>query len=125
MGCWGLLPFGAAICDLHHWLFVRYSGRCRIVIETHEGILADPVPKRTSAQSFYELPDLDHFLRPAAVPVIAIPLTLRRTASRAVEATNGPAVQSLTWTSPPPADVFCWEKIGTDPPPAGELTAEM
>jgi hypothetical protein len=32
------------------------------------------------------------------VPVIAIPLALRPTASRAVEATNGPAVQSLTWT---------------------------
>jgi hypothetical protein len=27
-----------------------------------------------------------------------------------VEATNDPAVQSLTWTSPPPADIFCWEK---------------
>jgi hypothetical protein len=32
------------------------------------------------------------------VAVIAIPLAFRRTASRAVEATNGPAVQSLTWT---------------------------
>jgi hypothetical protein len=31
------------------------------------------------------------------VAVIAIPLAFRRTASRAVEATNGPAVQSLTW----------------------------
>jgi len=30
------------------------------------------------------------------VPVIAIPLAFRR--RRAVEATNGPAVQSLTWT---------------------------
>jgi hypothetical protein len=34
---------------------------------------------------------IDPFLRPAAVPVVAIPLAFRRTASRAVEATNGPA----------------------------------
>jgi hypothetical protein len=34
------------------------------------------------------------------VPVIAIPLALGRAAACAVGATNGPAVQSLTWTSP-------------------------
>jgi hypothetical protein len=32
------------------------------------------------------------------VSVIAIPLALGRAAARAMEATNGPAVQSLTWT---------------------------
>ena len=32
------------------------------------------------------------------VSVIAIPLAFRRAAACAVEATNGPAVQSLTWT---------------------------
>ena len=47
--------------------------------------------------------------------VIAIPLAFRRTASRAVEATNGPAVQSLTWT-PLHRPIFCWEKIETEPP---------
>jgi hypothetical protein len=31
------------------------------------------------------------------VPVIAIPLAFRRAAACAVEATNGPAVRSLTW----------------------------
>jgi hypothetical protein len=50
------------------------------------------------------------FLRPAAVPVIAIPLAFRRTASRVVEATNGPAVQSLTWTSPHHGSIFLLEK---------------
>src|SRR6516225_704757 len=35
---------------------------------------------------------------------------LRRAASRAVEATNGPAVQSLTWTSHHHRPIFCWEK---------------
>jgi hypothetical protein len=48
--------------------------------------------------------------------VIPIPLAFRRTASRAVEATNGPAVQSLTWISPHHGSIFCWEKIETDPP---------
>jgi hypothetical protein len=42
----------------------------------------------------------------ATVPVIAIPLAFRRTAASAVEATNGPAVQSLTWISPSPRLVF-------------------
>jgi hypothetical protein len=55
-------------------------------------------PKTLDRLGRYELPDFDHFLRPAAVPVIAIPLAFRRTAARATEATNGPAVQSLTWT---------------------------
>ena len=32
------------------------------------------------------------------MPVIAIPLALGRAAACAMEATNGPAVQSLTWT---------------------------
>ena len=36
--------------------------------------------KRTSTQRFDELPDLNHFICPAAVPVIAIPLTFRRAA---------------------------------------------
>jgi len=36
--------------------------------------------------------------RQSTVPVIAIPLAFRRAAASAVEATNGPAVQSLTWT---------------------------
>jgi hypothetical protein len=33
------------------------------------------------SQCFYELPDLNHFLRPAAVSVIAIPLAFRRAAA--------------------------------------------
>jgi hypothetical protein len=45
-----------------------------------------------SAQRFYKLPDLDHFLRPAAVPEIAIRLAFWRAAACTVEATNGPAV---------------------------------
>jgi hypothetical protein len=36
-------------------------------------------PKRMSPQRFDELPDLDHFICPAAVPVIAIPFAFRRT----------------------------------------------
>jgi hypothetical protein len=32
-----------------------------------------------SPQRFDELPDLDHFICPAAVPVIAIPFAFRRT----------------------------------------------
>jgi hypothetical protein len=51
----------------------------------------------------------------AAVPVIAIPLAFRRAAACAVEATNGPAVQSLTWTPPPPSD-FLPGKNRTEPP---------
>jgi hypothetical protein len=52
------------------------------------------------------------------VAVIAIPLTFRRAASRAVQATNGPA----TWTSPPhrkksTAGKSFSEKAKTDPPP--------
>ena len=47
------------------------------------------------------------------MPVIAIPLAFRRTASGAMEATNGPAVQSLVDTAPP-AD-FLLEKIETEP----------
>jgi len=39
------------------------------------------------------------------VPVIAVPFALRRAAASAVEATNGPAVQSLTRAPPsPPLD---------------------
>jgi hypothetical protein len=41
--------------------------------------------------------------------------TFRRTASRTVESTNGPDVQSLTWT-PPHRPIFCWKKIETEPP---------
>jgi hypothetical protein len=47
----------------------------------------------SSAQRFYKVPDFDHFLCPAAVPVIPIPLAFRRAAACAVEATNGRAVQ--------------------------------
>jgi len=39
-------------------------------------------PKRTSPQRFDELPDLDHFICPAAVPVIAIPLAFARRRER-------------------------------------------
>jgi len=35
-------------------------------------------PKTLDRLDRYELPDLDHFLRPAAVQVIAIPLAFRR-----------------------------------------------
>src|SRR5690349_12893102 len=65
----------------------------RIVIETHERVLADRLfPKRTSAQRFDELPDLDDFLRPAAVPVIAIPLAFRRATARAMHSAHSPAL---------------------------------
>jgi hypothetical protein len=40
------------------------------------------------------------------VPIIAIPLAFRRAAACAVKATNGPAVQSLTWTRPPHGSIF-------------------
>jgi len=46
------------------------------------GVLADRSPSGRQRSDFYELPDLNHFLRPAAVPVIAIPLAFRRAASR-------------------------------------------
>jgi len=45
-----------------------------------------------------------------AVPVIAIPLAFRSAAACAVEATNGLAVQSLTWISPHHGSIFCWGK---------------
>jgi hypothetical protein len=52
------------------------------------------------------------------VPVIAIPLALGRAAACAMEATNGPAVQSLTWTptvkNPRLKKVF--PRTETDPP---------
>ena len=35
-------------------------------------------PSGRQRSDFMSLPDLDHFLRPAAVPVIAIPLAFRR-----------------------------------------------
>jgi hypothetical protein len=41
------------------------------------------------------------------LPVIAIPLAFRRAAA---EATNGPAVQGLTWTSPHHGSIFLLEK---------------
>ena len=41
------------------------------------GVLADRSPSGRQRSDFYELPDLNHFLRPAAVPVIAIPFALR------------------------------------------------
>jgi hypothetical protein len=56
-------------------------------------------PKRMS-ESILWSPKLDCFFCFGAVPVIAIPLAFRPAAACAVEATNGPAVQSLT--SPPP-----------------------
>jgi hypothetical protein len=61
--------------------------------------------KRMSEQRSYEFPKLDCLFCSGAVPVIAIPLTLRRTVSRPVKATNGPAVQSLTW-APLPTVIF-------------------
>src|SRR5262249_51262486 len=45
-----------------------------------------------------------------AVPVIAIPLAFRSAAACAVEATNGLAVQSLTWISPHHGSIFYWGK---------------
>jgi hypothetical protein len=42
--------------------------------------------------------------------VIAIPFVFRRTASCALEATNDPALQSLTWTSPYHGSIFLLEK---------------
>jgi len=62
----------------------------------------DIFPKRTSTQRFDEAPKLDGGLGSGTVAVIAIPLAFRRAAACAVEATNGPAVQSLTWTPPSP-----------------------
>jgi hypothetical protein len=35
-------------------------------------------PKRTSPQRFDELPDLDHFICPAVLPVIAIPFAFTK-----------------------------------------------
>jgi len=72
-------------------------------------------PKRTSTQRFDEAPKLDGGLGSGTVPVIAIPLAFRRTASRALEATNGPAVQSLTWISPRHGSIFAGKKIETEP----------
>jgi hypothetical protein len=63
-------------------------------------------PKRTSTQRFDEAPKLDGGLGSGTVAVIAIPLAFRRTAACAVEATNGPAVQSLTWTPPHRPRIF-------------------
>ena len=54
-------------------------------------------PKRTSTQRFDEAPKLDGGLGSGKVAVIAIPLAFRRAAACAVEATNGPAVQKVTW----------------------------
>jgi hypothetical protein len=51
-----------------------------------------------STQRFDEAAKLDSCLGSGTVAVIAIPLAFRRSAACAVEATNGPAVQSLTWT---------------------------
>jgi hypothetical protein len=48
-------------------------------------------PQADVSAVIVELPDLNHF----PVLVIAIPLAFRRTAWKR---TNGPAVQSLTWT---------------------------
>jgi hypothetical protein len=93
----------------------RPRGTKRIASANRE-LCSDLRAKRRRQPVIYELPDLDHFLRPAAVPVIiAIPLAFRRAAACAVEATNGPAVQSLTWAPPHHRPIFCWEKIEIEP----------
>jgi hypothetical protein len=59
------------------------------------GLICDvrftPKSGHQSEKRFNELPDLDHFLRSAAVPVIAIPLAFRRTAACAVHSGDGTA----------------------------------
>jgi hypothetical protein len=56
-----------------------------------------------------------------ALPIYT-PLALRRAASRAVEATNGPAVQRLTWTPPHHGSIFLLEK---KPKPSHRSAAEI
>jgi len=50
-----------------------------------------PESGHQSAKRFNELPKLDHFLRPAAMPVIAIRPAFRRATARAVHAAHPPA----------------------------------
>jgi hypothetical protein len=57
-------------------------------------VLRDELQNHASAQRFDVAPKLYSCLGSATVAVIAIPLAFRRTAACAVEATNGPAVQS-------------------------------
>jgi len=56
-------------------------------------------PQANVGAVIYELPDLDHFPRPAAVPVIAISLAFRRP-PRASWKRQTISRSSLTWTSP-------------------------
>jgi len=67
------------------------------------------------ALRFDEAPKIDSCLGSGTVAVIAA-LAFRRAAACAVEATNGPAVQSLRWTQPsPPAVSDFLEYSGTIP----------
>jgi hypothetical protein len=63
-------------------------------------MFAFPESGQSSAQRFDQAPKFDSGLGSGTVAAIAVSFALRRTASRAVEATNGPAVQRLTWASP-------------------------
>jgi len=74
-------------------------------------------PKTLDRLDRYELPDLDHFLRPAAVQVIAIPLAFRRhrLARRGSDKRSSRSKLDMDISSPP-ADFLLEKKIETDRP---------
>ena len=81
--------------DKELWLQLAADWMAMASVHERFGTGGRSVPKRTSARWFYELSDLNNFLRPAAVPFGA-------TASRAVEADKRSSRSKPDTGHPPP-----------------------